>query len=157
MQLLLPVLHAHVAFHATAVRPASLVGASPRIRMAVIEPSPPEGFEWATFTDEIFTEKEPAAAAAPAAIVPVEPSKLTVLEDADAVGAAICAKVEAAAAEAIAKRGHFALAIPGGSVLKMLAGSAPSWALRTIFFAVLFGLLLPDLDECPPESVEPQP
>lgn len=39
--------------------------------------------------------------------------------------------VEAAATAAIAERGHFALAIPGGSVLKMLAGSTPSWAAQT--------------------------
>jgi len=40
----------------------------------------------------------------------------------------VLAKVEAAAAEAIAARGQFALAIPGGSILKMLKGSAPAWA-----------------------------
>ena len=35
------------------------------------------------------------------------------------VGAAVAARVETAAAAAIADRGHLALAIPGGSVLKM--------------------------------------
>jgi len=32
---------------------------------------------------------------------------------------------------AIAERGSFALAIPGGSILKMLVGSEPAWAPRT--------------------------
>lgn len=45
-----------------------------------------------------------------------------------AVGAELCARVEAAAAKAIAAHGHFALAIPGGSILKMLQNSAPKWA-----------------------------
>jgi 6-phosphogluconolactonase len=40
----------------------------------------------------------------------------------EAQAAALCALVTQAAAESIAARGAFALAIPGGSVLKMLAG-----------------------------------
>jgi len=40
----------------------------------------------------------------------------------EAQAAALCALVERCAAEAIAARGAFALAVPGGSVLKMLAG-----------------------------------
>ena len=53
---------------------------------------------------------------------------MIVLEDADAVSKAVQARVEAAAQAAIAVRGHFALAIPGGSILKMLAGTKPSWS-----------------------------
>jgi 6-phosphogluconolactonase len=45
------------------------------------------------------------------------------LTDADAVGAAVREIVEDAARKAIAARGSFALAIPGGSILKMLVGS----------------------------------
>ena len=41
---------------------------------------------------------------------------------------AVLAKVDLAAAKAIGERGHFALAIPGGSVLKMLQDSKPAWA-----------------------------
>jgi len=40
-------------------------------------------------------------------------------------------QLNAAAEAAIKERGHFALAIPGGSVLKMLQGSAPPWASQT--------------------------
>ena len=67
-------------------------------------------------------------------------------------------------ADTLAKKPKAATAIPAAadapqraSLALIALGSAPSWALRTIFFAVLFGLLLPDLDECPPESVEPEP
>eukprot|EP00277_Geminigera_cryophila_P031622 CAMPEP_0173062370 /NCGR_PEP_ID=MMETSP1102-20130122/3776_1 /TAXON_ID=49646 /ORGANISM="Geminigera sp., Strain Caron Lab Isolate" /LENGTH=281 /DNA_ID=CAMNT_0013929025 /DNA_START=46 /DNA_END=891 /DNA_ORIENTATION=+ len=42
-------------------------------------------------------------------------------KDVDAVGVALCGYVQAAAKQAIAERGHFALAIPGGSILKMLS------------------------------------
>lgn len=64
-------------------------------------------------------------------IAPVEPAKVEVSADADAVAAALLKRVDAAAEAAIAERGSFALAIPGGSVLKMLAGSTPSWASKT--------------------------
>jgi|EP00908_Phaeocystis_cordata_P008863 6-phosphogluconolactonase len=40
-------------------------------------------------------------------------------------------KVNAAAAAAISERGHFAIAIPGGSVLKMLKDTAPEWAAKS--------------------------
>jgi len=66
-----------------------------------------------------------------ATIAPVEPGKVEVSADADAVAAALLKRVDAAAEAAIAARGSFALAIPGGSVLKMLAGSTPSWAEKT--------------------------
>lgn len=52
--------------------------------------------------------------------------------DADAVAETVLYQLEAAAEAAIAARGHFALAIPGGSILKMLSkGEAPSWASKT--------------------------
>eukprot|EP00310_Coccolithus_braarudii_P014278 CAMPEP_0183357864 /NCGR_PEP_ID=MMETSP0164_2-20130417/47572_1 /TAXON_ID=221442 /ORGANISM="Coccolithus pelagicus ssp braarudi, Strain PLY182g" /LENGTH=291 /DNA_ID=CAMNT_0025531603 /DNA_START=15 /DNA_END=890 /DNA_ORIENTATION=+ len=66
-----------------------------------------------------------------ASFSPVLPDRVTVCVDADAVGAAVLEQLGACAEEAIAARGHFALAIPGGSVLKMLAGSSPSWAAKT--------------------------
>jgi len=57
---------------------------------------------------------------------------VVVLEDADAVGAEIRRIVEQAAAKAIAERGNFALAIPGGSILKMLVGSSgDDWTQHT--------------------------
>lgn len=51
---------------------------------------------------------------------PVE--NVVVLEDADAVGDKVRSIVIEAAERAIAERGYFALAIPGGSILKMLVG-----------------------------------
>ena len=101
------------------VRPAVMSPRAAHPRMATIEAAPPEGFTWATFGDE--------APAAPPAILPVAASKVVVHADADAVGDAVWERVEAAAKKAVAARGHFALGIPGGSVLKMLK-SAPSWA-----------------------------
>lgn len=47
---------------------------------------------------------------------------LHVFLTADALGEAVCELVETAAAEAIQRRGAFALVIPGGSVAKMLKG-----------------------------------
>jgi hypothetical protein len=62
-------------------------------------------------------------------LAPVDYKMVAVEEDADAVAAIVRYQVEAAAEASIAKRGHFALAIPGGSVMKMLAESgAPAWA-----------------------------
>jgi len=66
---------------------------------------------------------------------PVE--SVLVLEDAAQVGAEIRKIVKQAAAQAIAERGHFCLAIPGGSVLKMLVGTTTgndaddSWTAQT--------------------------
>jgi len=54
-----------------------------------------------------------------------------ILKDADAVAAAVYAKVDAAAQKAIAEKGYFALAIPGGSILKMLANTKPTWSSKT--------------------------
>ena len=66
------------------------------------------------------------------ATAPVAAERVFVMPDADAVAQDVCAQVEAAAEAAIAARGHFALAIPGGSILKMLEGAiAPAWASRT--------------------------
>ena len=48
-------------------------------------------------------------------------SSVQVEKDVDAVGVALCGYVKDAAAKAIKERGYFALAIPGGSILKMLA------------------------------------
>lgn len=53
------------------------------------------------------------------------------MKDADAVGSKIRDVVETAAKEAIASRGHFYLAIPGGSILKMLVGSSGEWTKST--------------------------
>lgn len=64
-------------------------------------------------------------------MAPVEPSNVIVKADALDVASLVMSKVEKAAEAAIADRGHFALAIPGGSVLDMLAGTAPSWASKT--------------------------
>jgi len=47
-----------------------------------------------------------------------------VLKDAEAVGARIRSIVKEAAAKAIEEKDSFAIAIPGGSILKMLVGSA---------------------------------
>ena len=62
------------------------------------------------------------------------PCKLIrVFVEADAAGVKenVLQRLEEAAASAIAERGHFTMAIPGGSVLKMLEGTAPSWASET--------------------------
>jgi 6-phosphogluconolactonase len=48
--------------------------------------------------------------------------QVVVLKDADVVGREIRRIVVECAQRAIAERGHFALAIPGGSILKMLVG-----------------------------------
>jgi len=63
---------------------------------------------------------------------PVE--KVVVLKDSDAVGEKIRDIVSQAAMQAIQERGHFALAIPGGSILKMLAGdivNKDQWTSKT--------------------------
>jgi len=92
---------------------------------ASIEAPPPDGFTWATFEDDATP---PSAAAASAA--PVDPSKVIVEADANGVAANVWARVNEAAEKALAERGHFALGIPGGSILKMLQSDAP-WAAST--------------------------
>lgn len=57
--------------------------------------------------------------------------QVVVLEDAAAVGMRIQQIVEQAAVDAIADKGHFWLAIPGGSILKMLVGSKGDWTSST--------------------------
>ena len=106
-----------------AYRPAAVLSRVRSPRMAVFGP-PPDGFEWATYDQEEKKEAPAVKASTPA----VKPERVVVHADADAVGAAVMARVEACAAAAIAARGHFALAVPGGSVLKMLEGSSPAWA-----------------------------
>jgi 6-phosphogluconolactonase len=54
-----------------------------------------------------------------------------ILPNADEVGATVREIVERAANKAISVRGHFALAIPGGSILKMLIGCNGEWTTQT--------------------------
>ncbi|KAH8053660.1 transferase [Aureococcus anophagefferens] len=56
-------------------------------------------------------------------LAPAPAGSVTVEADADAVGKAVWARVEAAAKRAIDERGRFARRDPGGSVLKMLEGT----------------------------------
>lgn len=55
-------------------------------------------------------------------VEPTHPSYVQVMKDADAVGAKIRDFVKTCAKQAIDERGYFSLAIPGGSILKMLIG-----------------------------------
>lgn len=66
-----------------------------------------------------------------AAFPSTAPQQVVVLPDAEAVGARIRDIVEKAAVEAIQDHGHFYLAIPGGSILKMLVGSGGEWTKST--------------------------
>lgn len=67
------------------------------------------------------------------AAAPIE--KVQIFPDSEAVGSEIRKFVREAAAAAIAERGAFALAIPGGSILKMLVGTGgdedASWTAKT--------------------------
>ena len=54
-------------------------------------------------------------------LAPADKSRITVLSDADAVGAEVWKRIDEAGKRAVEERGTFTLAIPGGSVLKMLA------------------------------------
>jgi 6-phosphogluconolactonase len=65
------------------------------------------------------------------ATAPASTDAVRVLPDAAAVGTAVREIVERAATKAISERGHFALAIPGGSILKMLVGCAGDWTMQT--------------------------
>jgi 6-phosphogluconolactonase len=64
---------------------------------------------------------------------PTSPERVLVLSDAKEVGKYIRETVIHSAKKAISERGHFALAIPGGSILKMLAGEMTdlSWTDKT--------------------------
>ena len=70
-------------------------------------------------------------AAATTAAAPSD--SVVILPNADAVGAKIRDILQEAATKAIQERGHFALAIPGGSILKMLVGSGQQqdWTSQT--------------------------
>ena len=71
----------------------------------------------------------PTTVASPAMTAPVAWPMVAVEMDADAVSDVVLYQVASAAEYAIRERGHFALAIPGGSILKMLAkGNPPEWA-----------------------------
>ena len=59
---------------------------------------------------------------------PADKSRITVLSDAEAVGQEVWKRIDEAGKRAVKERGTFTLAIPGGSVLKMLAGTKPAWA-----------------------------
>jgi len=69
----------------------------------------------------------------------VPTNKVKILKDAEAVGSEIRSIISQAATEAIAQKGSFALAIPGGSILKMLAGPIPNkeeWTSKTMLVYV---------------------
>jgi len=59
---------------------------------------------------------------APAPVPPTSADHVRILHDAKAVGDEVRNLVRVAAEKALAERGHFAIAIPGGSILKMLVG-----------------------------------
>ena len=59
---------------------------------------------------------------------PADKSRITVLSDAESVGAEVWKRIDEAGQRAVKERGTFTLAIPGGSVLKMLGGTKPEWA-----------------------------
>ena len=61
-------------------------------------------------------------------LAPVDPMLLDVVNDAEEVGIVVRNRLEAAASAAISERGHFSLAIPGGSVMKLLDGTSPIWS-----------------------------
>lgn len=85
-------------------------------------------------TNVLFLSSSPADDTVAAAMTPsAPPEKVQVLEDANQVGASIRDIVEQAAAQAISEKGSFALAIPGGSILKMLVGSGgnEAWTSKT--------------------------
>jgi 6-phosphogluconolactonase len=63
---------------------------------------------------------------------PVAPERVQIYADTAAVSAQIRNIVVAAATSAIAKKGIFYLAIPGGSILKMLVGSGGDWTRNTV-------------------------
>lgn len=67
------------------------------------------------------------------AVPPTSPDKVKIYPDAAAVGDAVRHLVKDAAEAAIRERGEFALAIPGGSILKMLVGEdiLGDWTYKT--------------------------
>lgn len=69
----------------------------------------------------------------PLCLLAAPAEKVYVLSTEEEVTQAVHTIVEAAATQAIADRGHFALAIPGGSILKILSSLDPSsgWVSKT--------------------------
>ena len=65
-----------------------------------------------------------------ATIAPSDPARVFVYPTEKDVSTEVFARVDDLAKKAIAARGHFALAIPGGSILKMLANTSPDWSDR---------------------------
>lgn len=61
-------------------------------------------------------------------VPPAPPASVEIAPDAAAVGRELCMAVANAAHEAVGERGAFALAIPGGSILNMLAAGASELA-----------------------------
>lgn len=81
----------------------------------------------ARFAETSSSSSSPASAAVATTQPPPAPvHAVQIYPDADQVGAAVRAIVRTAAKQALEKRGHFALAIPGGSILKMLVGTGSS-------------------------------
>lgn len=80
-----------------------------------------------------FVTLQPKAAISLSALQAAPAQKVHVLPTEADVSAAVHKIVESAAKEAIAARGHFALAIPGGSVLNVLSTLDPDsdWAEKT--------------------------
>eukprot|EP00529_Nitzschia_sp_RCC80_P028741 CAMPEP_0113468086 /NCGR_PEP_ID=MMETSP0014_2-20120614/15165_1 /TAXON_ID=2857 /ORGANISM="Nitzschia sp." /LENGTH=325 /DNA_ID=CAMNT_0000360447 /DNA_START=49 /DNA_END=1026 /DNA_ORIENTATION=- /assembly_acc=CAM_ASM_000159 len=90
----------------------------------VLRPAPTHGSSFATDVD-FSTHVRLQSTSSAADLTPASatsPDKVVVLDDASAVGHKIRQIVLDAAQTAIEDRGYFALAIPGGSILKMLAG-----------------------------------
>ncbi|KAJ1620781.1 glucosamine-6-phosphate isomerases/6-phosphogluconolactonase-domain-containing protein [Pavlovales sp. CCMP2436] len=71
-----------------------------------------------------------AVTMADASILPVDPLRVVIKSSPEAVAYDMSERLYAAAMSAIADRGHFVLAIPGGSILKMLNNTKPAWASR---------------------------
>jgi 6-phosphogluconolactonase len=97
------------------------------------------------FTHPAFVKLAASASASPSitgtwlqqaatTVAPAAVDNVVVLEDAAAVGDAVRKIVGESAAAAIADHGYFALAIPGGSILKMLVGDdiLGDWTSKTI-------------------------
>jgi 6-phosphogluconolactonase len=93
------------------------------------------GSSFGRITNHLYSSASSSSPSASTTAQATSVDKVVVLEDADAVGNEIRQIVYDAAQTAIADRGHFALAIPGGSILKMLAGddilSSNEWTSKT--------------------------
>jgi len=58
--------------------------------------------------------------------------RVCIAKDSDKLAAILRQRLDAAAKVAISTRGHFALAIPGGSVLDLLKGWTPEWSSKAV-------------------------